>query len=112
MATGVPEGAPPGGVLARLTRKTSVLFTLFGSIAPLNGIEIRGWTLKPSSALMTSASAKSSGLVAGFGKGRLTVSAVFWLEFATVKRSLGKGACAGSLTLKSAWMLAAKAKDG
>jgi hypothetical protein len=36
-----------------LIKKTVLLLTVVTSIGPLNGIDRRGWTLKPSSVLMT-----------------------------------------------------------
>ena len=75
----------------RLRRKTFELLTLAGSIAPVNGIEIRGCTLKPSSVLRTSMSAQSDGRTAQSGFGRLTRSPVFCDQSNVVQRLLGKG---------------------
>jgi hypothetical protein len=44
-----------------------LLDTVEPSIAPEKGIEIRGWTLKPSSWSSSATSAQSDGLVAQFG---------------------------------------------
>jgi hypothetical protein len=50
------------------------LDTVETSIGPENGIEIRGWMLKPSRLLMTSMSAQSEGRTAQSGFGRSTRS--------------------------------------
>src|SRR5262249_40198555 len=71
------------------TRKTVLLLTLVTLIGPENGIETRGWRLKPSSVLMTSMSAQSEGRTAQSGLGRLTRSPVLLSWSNTVKRSLG-----------------------
>ena len=54
------------------TRKTVELETVERSIGPENGTETRGWMLKPSSVLSTSASAQSVGRAAQSGLGRFT----------------------------------------
>ena len=76
-------------------RKTEELETLFGSIAPVKGIEIRGWTLKPSSVFSTSMSAQSDGRTAQSGFGRLTRTPVGCDQSGAVQRSLGYGLPAG-----------------
>ncbi len=72
-------------------RKTDELETLAGSIAPVKGIEIRGWTLKPSSVLRTSMSAQSDGRATQSGFGRSTRSPVGCDQSTAVQRSLGNG---------------------
>ena len=61
------------------------------SIGPENGIEMRGWTLKPSSVLRTSMSAQSDGRAAQSGFGRSTRRPVSWVRSEVVKRLLGNG---------------------
>jgi hypothetical protein len=73
------------------TRKIVSLETVERSIAPVKGIEIRGWTLKPSSWSRTATSAQSDGLVAQLGCGRSTRRPVTWLESGVVYRLLGNG---------------------
>jgi hypothetical protein len=51
----MPTTWPPGP-----TRKTVELETVDVSIGPENGIEIRGWMLKPSSVLRTACSPRSA----------------------------------------------------
>ena len=67
-----------------LIRKTDELETLLGSIAPVKGIEIRGWTLNPSSVSRTVTSAQSLGRVVRSGFGRSTRSPVTCDESGTV----------------------------
>ena len=78
-----------------LTRKTFELLTLAGSIGPVNGIEIRGCRLKPSSVLRTSMSAQSDGRTAQSGFGRLTRRPVFCDQSNVVQRLLGNGPPSG-----------------
>src|SRR5207245_8042180 len=73
------------------TRNTVLLLTLETSIAPENGIESRGWRLKPSSVLMTSTSAQSVGRVEQLSFGRFIRSPVLLSWSKSVKRSLGNG---------------------
>src|SRR5205814_8129013 len=106
MPTIVP--APPPSVLPRLLRNTLVLLTEPGSIGPLNGIDIRGWALKPSSMFNTSMSAQSLGRTAASGFGRLIRIPVLWLGSTRVNTSLGNGRPAGGARLKG-WVRAAVA---
>jgi hypothetical protein len=76
-------------------RNTDELETLLGSIAPVNGIEIRGWTLKPSSVLRTSMSAQSDGRTAQSGFGRSTRSPVGCVQSIAAQRLLGNGPPSG-----------------
>ena len=76
-------------------RKTDELETLPGSIEPVKGIEIRGWTLKPSSVLRTSMSAQSDGRAAQSGFGRSTRRPVCCDQSTVVQRSLGNGLASG-----------------
>jgi hypothetical protein len=78
------------------------LFTLFASIAPLNGTDKRGWRLKPSRELRTAMSSQSERRVSQSGSGRLTRRPVLWLVSATVNQSLGKGPVTGALRSKRA----------
>src|SRR5712692_3389645 len=105
MPTTFPPGLPPARVLPRLTRKTVLLLTVLTSIGPLKGIERRGCRLKPSSVLIAAKAVQSDGRSAQFGKGKFTLSPVFWLGSATVKRSLGNGPPAGFSISKRAWTL-------
>ena len=82
------------------------LFTLDGSMAPLNGMLSRGWRLKPSRVLMTS---RSDGQATQSGFGRLTRSQVFCVVSNTVNRSLGKGPPDGVLRSNSGCTSAASA---
>ena len=72
-------------------RNTVWLDTVVRSIGPENGIEIRGWMLKPSSVLRTSISAQSDGLTAQSGFGRSTRRPVTCVRSQVVKRLLGNG---------------------
>ena len=76
-------------------RNTDELETLLGSIAPVNGIEIRGCTLKPSSVLRTSMSWQSDGRAAQSGFGRSTRRPVGCDQSTAVQRSLGNGPPSG-----------------
>ena len=78
-----------------LIRKTFELSTLDGSIGPVNGIEIRGCMLKPSSVLRTSMSAQSDGRTAQSGFGRLTRRPVFCDQSNVVQLLLGNGPPSG-----------------
>ena len=69
----MPTTSPPG----TLIRKIVELETVLRSIAPENGIEIRGWMLKPSSVSRTLTSAQSDGFVTQFGSGRSIRRPVF-----------------------------------
>ena len=60
------------------------LDTVERSIGPENGIEIRGWMLKPSSVSSTAMSAQSDAWVAQSGLGRSTRRPVIWVESRTV----------------------------
>src|SRR5438105_8801878 len=108
MPTIVP--AAPPSVLPRLLRNTLVLLTEPGSIGPLNGIDIRGWALKPSSMFNTSMSAQSLGRTAQSGFGRLIRIPVLWLGSTTVNTSLGNGPPAGVSRLN--WAVVARATTG
>src|SRR5213593_2559467 len=112
MPTFCPADAPPGRAPPRLTRNTVSLLTVSTSIGPLNGMERRGWRLKPSSVSMTSRSWQSDTWTAQSGFGRFTRSQVFWLSSGIVKRSEGNGPSEGTFRLKSAWMPAASADEG
>src|SRR5947208_9081942 len=81
----------------RRTRNTVLLLTVDRSIGRENGMDRRGWRLKPSSVLMTSISAQSDGRPAQSGLGSVTRTPVFWSWSSTVKRSLGNGLLAGLL---------------
>jgi hypothetical protein len=74
-----------------------LLLTVDTSIGPENGMDRRGWRLKPSSVLMTSISAQSDGRTAQSGLGSFTRTPVFWSWSSTVKRSLGNGLLTGLL---------------
>ncbi len=94
------------------TRKTLELSTLAGSIGPVNGIEIRGCRLKPSSVLSTSMSAQSDGRTAQSGFGRSTRRPVFCEKSKSVQRLLGNGAPSGLDRSKRGETPAACASDG
>src|SRR5262245_18044064 len=80
------------------------LVALAGSMAPVNGIVMRGCVENPSSSLITTMSAHSTArasvLVQSAGVGRLTRRNVLLPQSRTVKRSLGNGVADGSLLLK------------
>src|SRR5262245_9264128 len=92
-------------------RKTVLLVTVVTSIGPLNGIDRRGWRLKPSSELRMLTSAASDGRLAASGSGRLTRRLVSWLVSATVKRSLGNGPPSGELRSNAADVAALAARS-
>ena len=71
-------------VAAGPTRKMFELVTVERSIGPENGIEMRGWMLKPSSVSSTAMSAQSDACVAQFGFGRSTRRPVSCVESAVV----------------------------
>ena len=79
----------------KLTRNTFELLTLAGSIGPVNGIEIRGCRLKPSSVFSTSMSAQSDGRTPQSGFGSLTRRPVSCDQSNVVQRLLGNGPPSG-----------------
>ena len=84
----IPVTAPSGS----RTRKTLSLVAVAGSISPENGIEMRGWGLKPSRSFRTSMSSQSEGRVAQFDFGRSTLTArQLRFRSGVVKRSVGNG---------------------
>ena len=68
-----------------------LLFTVAGSMSPVNGTVRRGCVEKPSSVLITSMSAQSLGRTAQSGLGSWTRRKVLFDQSRTVKRSLGNG---------------------
>src|SRR5262247_1261122 len=99
-------------MLPRLMRNTVSLVTVLTSTAPSNGIDSRGWRLKPSNVLMTSRSSQSEGWTSQSGSGKATRRPVLWLPSLTVNQSLGKGPPDGWSRLKRALTPAAQTSDG
>src|SRR5262245_4854272 len=113
MPTLLPKPWNSRVVSPRLTRNTLELFTLSGSIAPLNGMLSRGCRLKPSSVLMTSMSWQSESWVTqSAGLGRFTRRSVRWLTSGLVNTSLGNGAVVGLDRSKTAWTPAPSVTPG
>src|SRR4051812_24856968 len=75
-------------------RNTVELETVDTSIGPLNGTEMRGWTLKPSSRFSTARSAQSDGVQPAVG--RLTRRLVVCVASKTVCRLDGNGCSAST----------------
>src|SRR5215471_8715121 len=73
------------------TRKTVLLETVLRSIGAENGIEMRGWMLKPSSVSSTSMSAQSEEFFVQSGFGRSTRRPVSCDASGVVSRLVGNG---------------------
>src|SRR5215831_8294394 len=92
-----PRSPGPGKVI----RNTVLLLIVPGSMAPSNGMESRGWRLKPSSWFSNVRSAQSEGRVAQLGRAMFTRKPVSCWVSKAVKRSLGNGDCELDERLKS-----------